>query len=125
VSNWSCLTDDNSFAGQLFYQIHLVAGRAFNEVDVGQFVTDIDKCRCRGVEKAAVGNTRQRETTGGSEHYAGGWCADVARCRRDGDVGKRCFAGALRGKERPITIHATGMVAGGHSARDTASATRP
>ena len=91
-------TDDNSFAGQLLGQVNFVAGGAFNEVNVGQFIADIYKCRCRGVEKATVGDTRQRKTTGGSEHDAGIWCAGVRHvCCRDGDEGGY-FAGALEGK---------------------------
>ena len=87
--HWSVLTDDNTVTGQFFCQVHLVAGRALNEVDVGDFIADVHKCRCRGVEKAAVGDTRHRETPGGSEHDAGGWCAGIQHvwcC--SGDVGR-------------------------------------
>jgi hypothetical protein len=47
-------TDNEAFAGQFLCEIDLVAGRAFNEVDIWHFIAHFDKGGRRGVEEAAA-----------------------------------------------------------------------
>ncbi len=49
-------TNDDNLAGQLVRQVHLVTWRTFDEVDAGQLITNIHKCRRGGVKETSTGD---------------------------------------------------------------------
>lgn len=70
-SSWN--TDNDTLASQLFGDVDLVAGRVFDEVDVGDGITDFDKGRASRVEEGGLGAEGARHggrEAAGGEHFA-------------------------------------------------------
>lgn len=93
-SSWN--TDNNTLASQFFGDVDLVAGRVFDEVDVGDGIADFDKGWASRVEEGGLGAEGARHGSceaAGGEH-CDGLCLLKVSWEIDGVVLLRCYVDA-------------------------------